>query len=74
LSADAVFVVTREGSALMMRQGTTAPKSELLAETPTKFFIRGQDLTVTFVANPAGTIDKLVLDTGNQTLDAKRRK
>ncbi|MEO8450492.1 MAG: serine hydrolase [Gemmatimonadota bacterium] len=73
-TADVVFTIAREGSGLIMRRGPNTPATALLAEAPTKFFIRGQDLTITFVADEAGAIDKMVLETNGQTQDAKRRK
>ncbi len=74
LTPDVVFTVSRVGRSLMLQQGDAPTKSELLADSPTTFYIKGQDFTLTFVANAAGAIEKIVLDTGSDKLDAKRRK
>ncbi|MSR03810.1 MAG: serine hydrolase [Gemmatimonadetes bacterium] len=66
------LVVTREGAGLVLRQhGSDAPMA-LLPETATTFFVRGQELIVTFVAGPTGAIDKLVVGSGASALEAKR--
>ena len=72
-SAELRFTITREGDGLVMRQAGAPAPTPLLAETPTKFFMKGQDFTFTFGAGSSGTIDKLVIDTGGATIEAKRR-
>jgi CubicO group peptidase (beta-lactamase class C family) len=72
VSADFTLTVVREGAGLYIIQGPT--KTQLLAETPTRFFVKGQDYVITFVPGASGTIEKLVLDTGSETLDAKRKQ
>ena len=72
-SAEVRFTITREGDGLVMRQAGAPAPTPLLAETPTKFFMKGQDFTFTFGAGSSGTIDKLVIDTGGATIEAKRR-
>lgn len=74
LSADVAFTVSRDGDKLMMQQGDAPKKSELAATSPTSFMIRGQDFTVTFVAEPPGAVTKLVLDTGSEKLDLVKHK
>ncbi|MEO8451169.1 MAG: serine hydrolase, partial [Gemmatimonadota bacterium] len=73
LNADGAFTVSRQGSALMLQQGDSPTKTELLAETPVKFFMKGQDFTITFVPGASGAIEKMVIDAGEK-LEAKRRK
>ena len=73
LSADQAFTVSRDGAKLMMQAGD-ATKLELLATSPTTFLVKGQDFKVTFVPDSSGTIATMVLDTGNDKLNLKRRK
>lgn len=68
------FAVTRQGAGLTVVQGDSPERTELLAESPTRFFMKGQDFTITFEAGPAGAIDKMVIDTGPSRLEAKKRK
>ena len=74
LSSDTTFTVSRDGSKLMMQQGDAPKKSELAATSPTSFVVKGQDLTVTFVAEPAGAVTKLVLDSGSDKVDLLKQK
>ena len=70
-----VFVsIYRDGNKLMMQQGDAPKKSELAATSPTSFVVKGQDFTVTFVAEPSGAVTKLVLDTGSDKVDAVKQK
>ncbi len=64
--------MTREGAGLVVRQSGSDELTALLAETPTTFFVKGQELTVTFVAGPTGAIEKLVVGGGSNALEAKR--
>jgi hypothetical protein len=57
-----------------MQQGDAPKKSELAAISPTSFMIKGQDFTVTFVAEPPGAVTKLLLDTGSEKLDLVKHK
>jgi hypothetical protein len=67
------FVVSRVGRALALQQSGQAAINELLAETPTRFVLRGSSIKITFEGN-AGTIDRLVVDVGGQHVTATRRK
>ena len=73
LSSDVAFTVSREGNKLMLQQGDQPQKSELAATSPTSFVVKGQDFTVTFVAE-SGPVTKLVLDTGSEKLSMLKEK
>jgi CubicO group peptidase (beta-lactamase class C family) len=53
-----VFDITREEGSLYVQKNKNK-KAELLAETPTTFFIKGQPATVTFETNAAGEVDRM---------------
>ena len=74
LSPDVLFTVSRDGSKLMIQQGDAPKKSELAATSPTSFIVKGQDLTVTFVAEPSAAVTKLVLDSGSSKVDLLKQK
>jgi len=74
LSSDVAFTVSRDGNKLMLQQGDAPGKSELAATSPTSFVVKGQDFTVTFVAEPSGAIAKLVVDTGSDKVDLLKQK
>lgn len=66
------LIVSREGNGLVVRQTGSEVAMNLVAETPTTFFVKGQDFTITFVAGPSGAIEKLRIGTGPSALEAKR--
>ena len=68
-----ILVVSRVGRALALQQNGQAAIHELLAETPTRFFQRGSNATITFEGD-GGSIDRLVLQSGAQRRTATRRK
>jgi CubicO group peptidase (beta-lactamase class C family) len=69
----ASFVVGRAGKALTLQQNGQGAINELLAETPTRFLLRGSNYKLTFEGD-SGSIDRIVLDAGGQHLTATRRK
>ncbi|MGH7693490.1 MAG: DUF3471 domain-containing protein, partial [Gemmatimonadaceae bacterium] len=73
LTPDIVWTLVREGDGLVRMPIGGGTKTPLQAETATRFFIDGQDLTITFVTNPSGSVDKLELDTGGGSLSARRK-
>ncbi|MFN0179162.1 MAG: serine hydrolase [Gemmatimonadales bacterium] len=73
-AGELIFTVTRQGANLIVQQGDGPERMELLAETPTRFFMKGQDFTIGFEAGPTGAIDKMVIGIGPQRLEAKKRK
>ncbi|HTD74113.1 MAG TPA: serine hydrolase [Steroidobacteraceae bacterium] len=74
LSSDVAFTVSRDGNKLMLQQGDAPKKNELAATSPTSFVVKGQEFTVTFIAEPSGAITKLVLDTGSDKLDVVKQR
>jgi CubicO group peptidase (beta-lactamase class C family) len=67
------IVISRVGRALAIQQSGQSAKNELLAETPVRFFQRGSNATITFEGD-AGSIDRLVVQSGAQRRTATRRK
>jgi hypothetical protein len=75
LNSDVAFTISREGNKLMVQQNNEPKKSELAPTSATSFLIKGQDYTVSFVAEPpGGAVTKLVLDTGSDKADLPKRK
>lgn len=74
LNSDVALTVSRDGKKLELQQNDDPTKSELAAISRTSFIARGQDMTVTFVADPSGAVTKMVLDTGSDKVDLPRRK
>ena len=69
----ASFVVSRVGKGLALQQNGQAAINELLAETPTRFLLRGSNVKITFEGD-SSSVDRLVLEVGSQRLTATRRK
>ena len=69
----ATLVVSRVGKAIGIQQGGQPAINELLAETPTRFFQKGNSTIITFEGD-GGNIDRLVVDAGGQKRTATRRK
>ncbi len=67
------IVISRVGRALTIQQTGQTAVNELLAETPTHFFQRGSNSTITFQGD-GGKIDRLVVEAGTRKLTAMRRK
>ena len=67
------FIVTRVGRALALQQSNQTAVNELIAETPTRFVLRGSPITITFEGD-GGNIDRLAIVAGEQHLTATRRK
>lgn len=55
-----IFDITREEDALFVQKNKNK-KAQLLAETPTSFFLKGDAATVTFETNSTGHIDRMVI-------------
>ena len=66
-------VVSRVGKALAFQQTGQSTVTELLAETPTRFLLRGGNIAVTFESD-SGSIARLVVQAGGQRQVATRRK
>jgi len=74
VSGDLLVTVSRDGALLRLKQGNSPTTSELQAETPVRFFVKGSSTAVTFLMNAAGVVDRLSIDMTGQTLSAKRRQ
>lgn len=67
------LVVSRVGRALALQQNGQSTITELLAETPTRFFQKGSNIAITFEGE-GGNVDRLVVQAGAQRLTATRRR
>jgi hypothetical protein len=72
LEAGGVVTIARDGRALVVQQGESPARNELLAESPTRFRVRNSNTTITFPGGDAGAPERLELATGNQTRAATR--
>ena len=68
-----IITFTREGNKLFT-QGTGQPRFEVFAESETKFFLKVVDAQVEFVPDADGKVNKMILNQGGQTMEAKRIK
>ena len=68
-----IITFTREGNRLYT-QATGQPKFEVFAESETKFFLKVVDAKVEFVPDADGKVNKMILNQGGQTVEAKRIK
>ncbi len=69
----AAVVVSRVGKALAFQQTGQSTVTELLAQTPSRFFLRGSNIIVAFEGD-GGSVDRLVVEAGGQRQVATRRK
>ena len=74
LNADLSFGISRGTNGLELRQNGQGDPTPLLAESATRFFMKGQPFTIEFVSNAAGEVEKMVIDTGDDKLEAKRTR
>jgi hypothetical protein len=68
-----ILAVTREGDRLMT-QATGQQKIEIFPSSDTEFFLKVVDARITFVRNPDGTVEQLILHQGGRDMPARRRK
>jgi CubicO group peptidase (beta-lactamase class C family) len=61
------FVITLEDGKLMSKRSGEG-KSELFAESPTKFFLRNEDIQFTFSRDDAGAVTGVLVDQGDGTV------
>ncbi len=66
-------VVSRVGRALAFQQTGQSTVTELLADTPSRFFLRGSNIMISFEGD-GGSVDRLVVEAGGQRQIATRRK
>jgi hypothetical protein len=74
IGSDVSITVAREGDGIVFRTNDQATGTPLLAETATRFFAKGSPYTITFVPNPAGSVNEFVVEAGDDKQVAKRRK
>lgn len=67
------LTITKEGSSLF-GQATGQGKIQLYPESETEFFLKVTDAQVTFVRNPDGKVDQLVLHQGGANIPGRRVK
>jgi CubicO group peptidase (beta-lactamase class C family) len=72
LDSDFVITVTQQGGQLFASY-PGQPKARLLAESESQFFPEGNALRLTFERDGKGRVTQLVVRTGGQKLEAKRR-
>ena len=70
LAPGLIITITREDNHLMS-QATGYPKEPLFAESPTKFFFKVEDSTISFVPNGSG-VSHLILNRQGQIMQATR--
>lgn len=68
-----IITLTKEGNKLFT-QATGQPRFEVFAESETKFFLKVVDAQVEFVPDADGKVNKMILNQGGQTMEAKRIK
>ncbi|HZI99262.1 MAG TPA: serine hydrolase [Gemmatimonadaceae bacterium] len=73
LAPDFQLTVTREGMSLFA-QATGQPKFPLFAEAETEFFLKVVDAQISFVKDPDGRFNSLVLHQGGANIPGKRVK
>ena len=77
-----ILFVTREGDKLFSRalpiptppSMTDQPKSEMFAESETRFFVKDADTTFTFVRNDKGQVIKVNMQRAARVFEAKKIK
>jgi CubicO group peptidase (beta-lactamase class C family) len=71
LSPGLVLVVSKDEKGLKI-QRSDEPKVEVFPESETRFFVKGSDAMITFVAGPQGSATRLVLQQGGRDIPAPR--
>jgi CubicO group peptidase (beta-lactamase class C family) len=70
---DDVFDISREEGRLFVQKNKNK-KGEMLAETPKTFFLKGNSATVSFEANAAGDVDRMVIFEPDWQLTVGKRR
>lgn len=73
LMGEIILNITCEDQKLFV-QVSDQPTTELLAETETKFFVKGTDYNIVFVKNEKGVVNHLVFGATGQSMKAERLK
>lgn len=70
-----VFTLTREGHGLFLQKNKKPKKGELLAESPTHFFLQDDPASISFETGSDGVIDRMVITPPDWLIIvAKRRR
>lgn len=69
-----VYAVTREGDKLMMQELGQPSKRELLPETQTTFFSKGDSGQIVFVKDTKGKVTHLIIRDNNYDINVKKIK
>jgi CubicO group peptidase (beta-lactamase class C family) len=68
-----VFTFTREADGLFLRKNNQPKRGELLAESPTHFFLKDDRATITFEKNSNGTVDRMVITPPDWSITVAKR-
>lgn len=69
-----VFTLTREGGALLLQKNMRPKKGELLAESSTAFYLKGDPATISFEVNADGAVDRMVITPPDWLITVARRR
>ena len=69
-----VYTITREGASLFLQKNQKPKKGELLAETPTMFFLKDDPSTVSFETNTDGAVDRMVITPSDWLITVAKRR
>ncbi len=71
LAPNFILTITQAENRLYV-QATGQPKVELFAETATQFFLTEVDAQITFIREPQGTVNRLILHQAGQDIPAQK--
>jgi CubicO group peptidase (beta-lactamase class C family) len=71
---EGVVTVIRQGDGIAVRPEGETSTTELFAESPTRFFMKGQDARIVFVLDDSGAVKEMVLEAGGGKTVAPRRR
>jgi hypothetical protein len=71
---EGVVTVIRQGDGIAVRPEGETSATELFAESPTRFFMKGQDARIVFVLDDSGAVKEMVLEAGGGKTVAPRRR
>lgn len=69
-----VATVSREGGGFWVKFPGSSPRMEILAESDTTFFVKGEEMQITFVRDASGAVTHLLLDQIGAQLEATKVK
>ena len=71
---DDVFTITREGNSLFLKKNRNPKKGEILAESPTRFFLLDDPATIHFETNANGVVERMVVTPPDWVILVARRR